>query len=77
MTDVKRVSLYEEARLPASPAGPSMTKNVLLASVIGLVLPCAIILLVYMIDDRIKSADDVQRALKLSTLGDIPYRRDN
>ena len=77
MTDVKRVSLYEEARLPAGPSGPSMTKNVLLASVIGFVLPCAIILLVYMIDDRIKSADDIQRALKLSTLGDIPYRKDN
>jgi capsular polysaccharide biosynthesis protein len=29
-----------------------------------------------MLDDRIKSADDVQHGLKLSTLGDIPYRKD-
>ena len=42
---------------------------------IGFALPCAVILLIYMIDDRIKNADDVQRAIGLSTLGDIPYRK--
>lgn len=75
-TNVERVSLYEEARLPAAPAGPSMVKNVALAAVIGFVLPCAIILVVYLLDDRIKTADDVLQGLKLSTLGDIPYRKD-
>lgn len=76
MTDVKRVSLYEEARLPSAPSGPNMTRNMLIAAVIGFILPAAIILLVYMIDDRVKSAEDIQRALKLSTLGDIPFRKD-
>lgn len=75
-TSVERVSLYEEARLPAEPAGPSMAKNIALAAVIGFVLPCAIILVVYLLDDRIKTADDVLQGLKLSTLGDIPYRKD-
>ncbi|MBQ8351979.1 MAG: hypothetical protein IJY20_08075 [Clostridia bacterium] len=77
LVDATRVSLYEEARLPSGPSGPNMMRNMMLAGVIGFVLPCAVILLIYMIDDRIKSAEDIQRVLKLSTLGDIPYRRDN
>lgn len=76
MTSVERVSLYEPARLPTSPTGPSLVTNLLVAAIAGFVLPCAIFLAIYMLDDRIKSADDVQHGLKLSTLGDIPYRKD-
>ena len=72
----ERVSLYEEARLPLSPTGPSLVTNLLVAAIAGFVLPCAVFLAIYMLDDRIKNADDVQHGLKLSTLGDIPYRKD-
>ncbi len=76
MTEVERVSIYEEATFPAGPSGPSLTTNVILGAMIGLVLPCAVILLIYMIDDRIKTPEDVQRTLKLSTLGNIPFHKD-
>lgn len=76
MTDVERVSVYEEATFPTAPTGPSLMTNVILGAMIGLVLPCAVILLVYMIDDRIKTPEDVQRALKLSTLGNIPFHKE-
>lgn len=75
MTDVKRVSIYEEAAFPVSPSSPMM-KNVFLAAVIGFILPCAIIFLIYMIDDRINTPQDIQRALKLSTMGNIPFSKE-
>lgn len=76
LTNVERVSIYEEASLPEGPTGPGMMTNVLFGAVIGFVLPCALILALYMIDDRIKTTDDVLRTLNLSTLGDIPYHRE-
>lgn len=76
MTEVERVSIYESATLPTGPSGPSLMKNIVLGAMIGLVLPCAVILLIYMIDDRIKTAEDVQRTLKLSTLGNIPFHKE-
>lgn len=76
MTEVERVSIYESATLPTGPSGPSLMTNVVLGAMIGLVMPCAVILLIYMIDDRIKTAEDVQRTLKLSTLGNIPFHKE-
>ena len=76
MTEVERVAIYESATLPTAPFGPSLMTNVVLGAMIGLVMPCAVILLIYMIDDRIKTAEDVQRTLKLSTLGNIPFHKE-
>ena len=76
MTNVERVSVYEEASLPTGSSGPGLTSNMIVGAMIGLVVPCAVILFIYMIDDRVKSPEDVQRALKLSTLGSIPYHKE-
>ncbi len=73
VTELERISIMDEANLPAAPHSSGMMKNVIIGALLGAVLPCLLILFIYVIDDRVKTADDVQRALKLSTLGTIPY----
>jgi capsular exopolysaccharide synthesis family protein len=65
------LSVVEPAQLPFSPVGPRVTYNVLLAMAIGLVLAGSAAFLLDYMDDTLKSADDVRRAVDLRTLGSI------
>ena len=65
------------ATLPSNQAGPSLAKNVAVAGLIGLLVSAAAVILVYVLDDKIKNADQVQHVLGLSTLGMIPHQKRN
>ena len=60
--DIEAVNVVDEANLPLSPAAPSITKYTALAAAIGIVL----------LDDTIKSSEDIEKYLGLSTLALIP-----
>jgi non-specific protein-tyrosine kinase len=63
------LSVVEPAQVPAGPIGPRVGYNVLLAAAIGLVLAGSAAFLLEYIDDTLKTADDVHRALNLTILG--------
>jgi tyrosine-protein kinase len=65
------LTVLASAQTPTTPFSPNIRQNVLFASLAGLILAAATILLLEYLDDRIKSADDAQRVLKLGTLGVI------
>ncbi len=65
-------SVVEEAIATGEKVSPSNVKNTILAAVIGLILSCGIIIILYIMDDTVKSADDVERYLGLNTLALIP-----
>lgn len=60
---------------PLSPSGPSLMKNVAVAGLAGLVAACLVIVVIYVIADKIKDADDVEKALGISTLAVIPHQK--
>ena len=68
-------STVEEAVVPKQPISPSVKKNTLLAGLAGAVLVMAVILLTYLLDDRIKSEEDIAKYLELSTLAAIPLNK--
>ena len=70
--DVKAVNVVEEANLPMDKARPSNMKNAAIGGFLGLFLSCAIVVLMAIMDDRIKTSDDVEKYLGLSVLGTIP-----
>ena len=47
----------------------------LLAFLVGAVGSVGVILAIYLLDDKVKTPDTVQRVLGVSTLGMIPYQR--
>jgi len=74
--DIDAVNVVEEANMPTTKAGPSVLKWTLLGGVLGVFLICAIVLVHYLLDDTIKSSEDVEKYLGLSTLALIPIAQD-
>lgn len=70
--DIQAVNVAEEANLPTVPSSPSVTKWTGIGLLAGMFL-CAMILIIrFVMDDTIKSSEDIERYLGLSTLAMIP-----
>ncbi len=70
--DIDAVNVVESANMPTQKADPSYTKWTMMGGVLGAFIICAIILIQYLLDDTIKTSEDIERYLGLSTLGLIP-----
>lgn len=64
--------IVEEGSVKTAPDSPSLMKNVVIGGMLGFLLAVAIILVGYLMNDSIKTSDDVERYLGLNTLGTIP-----
>ncbi len=69
---VEAVNMVDEANLPTAPASPNLRNNMLLGAAWGCLIAIAFILLRYLLDDTIKSEEDVERHLELNVLAAIP-----
>lgn len=74
--DIEAVNIVESANMPTMKAAPSATKWTLFGCMVGVVGICIIILVQYAMDDTIKSSEDVEKYLGLSTLTLIPLISD-
>ena len=72
VTDVEAVNVADEANLPGKPCEPSIPKWTVIAAMLGMILSAGIIVVQYLLDDTIKSSEDIEKYLELSTLGLIP-----
>ena len=70
--DIQAVNVAETANMPMKKASPSVLKNTFLGGVLGVFLIIAIVLVRYLMDDTIKTPEDVEKYLQLSTLAVIP-----
>lgn len=67
----KFLTVLAPAQVPDTPISPDIRRNVLIAVLAGLGLAAALAYFLDYLDNTIKSPDDVERELKLSTLGAI------
>ena len=67
-------NIMDYGQIPKNPSEPSLKKNALIGALIGFVLVCGLITLMYLLNDSIKTADDVEKYLGLNTLGVIPLQ---
>ncbi len=65
------VTVAEQASLPTAPIGPRPLRNAILGGIAGLVLAVGVAFLLEYLDDRIKTAADVERVVSLPTLGHV------
>lgn len=65
-------STVEEAVVPKKPVSPSLMKNSALGGIAGGVLAVAVIIVLFLMDDTIKTEDDVKKYLGLNTIASIP-----
>lgn len=74
--NVDAVNLVYEADVPAAPSGPSAKKNTLLAAIVGFVAVVGVFVVIYLLDDTIRTEEDVEKYLGLPTLGVLPVSSD-
>ena len=70
--DAPSPSIAERAVMPTQKSSPSMTKNVMVGALAVLVLVLAILTIIYLMDDTIKTAEDVEREFGIMPLTVIP-----
>lgn len=54
------------------PVSPSIFKNTIIGALLGFVLAAAVIVLAYMFNDTIMTADDIEKKLGMNVLGSLP-----
>lgn len=69
---IDAVNTYEVANLPTEKSAPSCSKWALIGALLGALLVGGIVTLQYILDDTIKTSEDVEQYLGLSTLALIP-----
>lgn len=66
------VKLISQASMPTEPVSPNIPRNTAIAALLGLVLSVGVVILREMLDNRIKTEDDVRKYLDLPVIGVIP-----
>lgn len=66
--------MIEDGEIPINRTSPSTKRNAVMGAMVGMVLVCGIVVLRVILNDSIKTEDDVERYLNLSTLAVIPLR---
>lgn len=74
--DIEAVNVVESANMPTEKAGPSVARWTLLGAAAGIFFLCAAVLAQYLMDDTIKTSEDVEKYLGISTLALIPVAED-
>ena len=75
--DTEQPNIFEEALLPSMPSSPNKSKNILLGFMVGLLLSCGVIVVQFLLDDRLRSVDDIEKYVQLPTLGVMPKQTKN
>ena len=72
VTRVSDVTTLEEARPALTPSSPNIRRNTLLAFLAGGAVMVIVILLLELLDDRVKRPEDVEEVMQVALLGIIP-----
>lgn len=72
--DVEAVNTVEEGNLPTAPSSPNTMKNTILGGLLGIMAAIGVIVLINVLDDTIKSQEEVEQYLGLNVLTLVPLK---
>ncbi|WP_271065655.1 polysaccharide biosynthesis tyrosine autokinase [Caulobacter sp. NIBR1757] len=70
--DSTNIAVIDPARPSGAPVSPSLPRNLALALFLGLLVAGAVVMLLELLDEAVRTPDDVQAKLGLTVLGVIP-----
>jgi capsular polysaccharide biosynthesis protein len=70
--EIKKVNIAEEGNLPLEPSSPNIKLNTIIGGILGVFFTSLILIILHIINDTIRSPEDVEKYLGLTTLGIIP-----
>ena len=65
-------TLFETAALPDSPASPNKLLGIIMGFALGMFAMCAYVAIQFVLDDRIRANEDIEKHLGLAVLGIMP-----
>ncbi len=71
-TDEVKAKVLNTAKVASTPSNIHTTRNIILGAFVGILLSCGALFVAFILDDKIKSPEDVEKYLGLSVLGSIP-----
>ena len=72
VTKVSDVTTLDEAEVPQSPSSPNIKRNVLLGFIAGAGLMVVLLVVVEVLDDRVKRPEDIEELMGFTLLGIVP-----
>lgn len=72
ITRVSDVTTLDEARPATSPSSPNIRRNTMMSVIVVAGLVILVVLLVELLDDRVKRPEDIEEVMQLSLLGVVP-----
>ena len=72
VTKVSDVTTLDEAEVPQTPSSPNIRRNVLLGFIAGAGLMVVLLVVVEVLDDRVKRPEDIEELMGLTLLGVVP-----
>lgn len=70
--DVDAVNLVYAAEVPKAPSSPNVMRNTVLAAALGMIAAIGVLAVIFILDDTIRTEEDVEKYLGLGTMGVIP-----
>lgn len=74
--EVQAVQIADKANIPTEPVSPNVKKNVVIGALIGVLVAAAVVIIMFLANDTLRSSEDVERYLGLNLLGSIPVQED-
>ena len=72
VTKVSDVTTLDEAEVPQTPSSPNIRRNVLLGFIAGAGLMVVLMVVVEVLDDRVKRPEDIEELMGFTLLGIVP-----
>lgn len=74
MDGLEPVRSVDEAKLPTVPSYPNVEKNTMIGFIVGFGVALLVVVILYILDDTIKTPEDIEKHLGVSVLGAIPLK---
>lgn len=68
-------SIAEKAVTPKSPSSPNLMKNTAMGGLVGAVIAMGILVVRYLMDDTIKTEEDIRKYLQINTLASVSLEK--
>ncbi len=75
--EIEKVNSIDEGLVADKPSSPSMKKNIAIGGMLGCLIASGLVVMQFILDDTIKTDEDIEKYLHLSVLGAIPDMENN
>lgn len=76
VVNAEAVNIVEQANVPVVPSSPHKLRDAVIGAAAGVMILCAVVIIAHIMDNTIKSSEDVEKYLNITALGVIPIEEE-